>query len=62
MKNQPIKNNDLKEKKVLLTKNDIYEMITSDKDLEEEVKQKGKNIPAILKKSRRTGINTLQKG
>ena len=37
----------LKEKKVLLTKNDIYEMITSDKDLEEEVKQKGKNIPYL---------------
>lgn len=37
----------LKEKKVLLTKNDIYEMITSDKALEEEVKQKGKNIPYL---------------
>ena len=37
----------LKAKKVLLTKNDVYKMITSDKALEEEVKQKGKNIPYL---------------
>lgn len=37
----------LKAKKVLLTKNDIYEMITTDKDLEEEIKLRGKNIPYL---------------
>ena len=34
----------LKDKKVLLTKNDVYEMITSDDTLEAEVKLRGKNI------------------
>lgn len=37
----------LKAKKVLLTKNDIYEMVTNDKDLEEEIKLRGKNIPYL---------------
>ena len=37
----------LKAKKVLLTKNDIYEMVTNDKDLEEEMKLRGKNIPYL---------------
>lgn len=37
----------LKAKKVLLTKNDIYEMVTTDKDLEEEIKLRGKNIPYL---------------
>lgn len=37
----------LKAKKVLLTKNDIYEMVTTDKDLEEEIKLHGKNIPYL---------------
>lgn len=37
----------LKAKKVLLTKNDIYEMVTNDKNLEEEIKLRGKNIPYL---------------
>lgn len=37
--------NALKAKKVLLTKNDIYEMITNDSALEAEMKAKGQNIP-----------------
>ena len=37
----------LKAKKVLLTKNDIYEMVATDKDLEEEIKLRGKNIPYL---------------
>lgn len=38
---------ELKAKKVLLTKNDIYEMVATDKDLEEEIKLRGKNIPYL---------------
>ena len=38
---------ELKAKKVLLTKNDIYEMVANDKDLEEEIKLRGKNIPYL---------------
>lgn len=35
----------LKDKKVLLTKNDVYEMIVESKALQDEVEARGKNIP-----------------
>ena len=37
----------LKEKKVLLTKNDIYEMVTTDEALKTEMNLKGQNIPYL---------------
>ena len=37
----------LKEKKVLLTKNDIYEMVTTDEALKTEMNLRGQNIPYL---------------